>query len=98
LDIYRLIKPILPSMKPTLQFDYELFKFCGQNCAVCMVHKMKKKPCLNCSGNCAEKIDRVLKCGIRICAEVKDNNFCKDCTKYPCNKLAKMNSSYSAIG
>jgi len=85
----------IPSMKLVPLFDHELFTYCGQHCVICMVHKMKKKPCANCSGaNCTGSIDKVEKSGDRICAEVKGNDFCKDCEKYPCRKLEKMDLAY----
>lgn len=76
-------------------FNDKLFSFCGQHCILCMVHKLKTKPCEGCSGNgCGNTIQAAKKCGIRICAGVKNNDFCKDCAKYPCSKLVKLSKKY----
>lgn len=74
----------------------ELIAPCGMNCGVCMAYLREKRKCPGCHGDDADKSISCIRCIIRNCAVIKENEsgFCFSCTKYPCKRLKQLDKRY----
>lgn len=71
--------------------EENLIASCGMNCALCVAYLRDKDKCPGCK-NGPIKIS-CLNCKIRNCSERK-GEYCFDCTKFPCDRLKKLDKRY----
>jgi hypothetical protein len=69
---------------------------CGINCSVCIAYLREKNKCLGCLSqyNDNEPV-HCTRCQIRNCDEREsEKTYCFDCSRYPCQKLKKLDKRY----
>jgi hypothetical protein len=74
-----------------------LIAACGMNCGVCIGHLREKKPCGGCfKKDCANKPKQCRSCSIVNCELLAElpSGFCFDCSKYPCDRLKRLDKRY----
>ncbi len=69
---------------------------CGMNCGICRAFLREKKKCPGCNGSNEDKPVYCLKCRIKNCEIIKNNQsgFCFECEKYPCTRLKQLDKRY----
>ncbi len=69
---------------------------CGMNCAICMAHLRKNKPCPGCSGSDQNKPPHCVQCRIKHCDGLKERqaSFCIECAKFPCLRMKQLDKRY----
>ena len=76
----------------------ELIAPCGMNCGLCKAFYREKNTCPSCRKIDSKTATTRLKCSIRDCIILHDNNwtYCTDtCESYPCKKLRSLDKRYS---
>jgi Protein of unknown function (DUF3795) len=82
--------------KLTAPINQSLIAPCGMNCGLCIGHLREKRPCPGCNGEDANKPKHCFVCRIKYCDEKRSNaqQFCFDCTKFPCTRLRQLDERY----
>jgi hypothetical protein len=84
------------SMNTKSYINSSLIAPCGMNCGICMAYLREKKKCPGCYGSNEDKSVSVMKCIIKNCEIIKNNQsgFCFECEKYPCARLKQLDKRY----
>jgi hypothetical protein len=84
--------------KPPEPFDATLMAPCGMNCGICIGHLREKKRCPGCNGSDAGKPQHCVVCRIKYCdeTEVRAQQFCFECARFPCVRLRQLDKRYRA--
>ena len=75
----------------------EMIAPCGMDCALCIGHTRKRKPCSGCLGDDEDKPYHCVVCSIRNCEDLRtDENgaFCYSCSNFPCRRLKALDKRY----
>jgi hypothetical protein len=70
---------------------------CGMNCNLCIAHIREKRKCPGCRTNNKDKSISCVRCIIKNCEILKDNNwkYCsKKCENFPCQRLKNLDKRY----
>ncbi len=69
---------------------------CGANCAICMSYLKKENGCPGCRGGNESKPKTCIRCRIKNCEELVNNNFiyCYECSKFPCTRIKQLDNRY----
>ena len=69
---------------------------CGMNCGLCLGYLRRKKRCLGCNSNDANKPKSCVSCRIKNCGETKahEQKYCFECAKFPCARLRQLDKRY----
>lgn len=70
---------------------------CGMNCAVCLGYLRDKNKCPGCREDEKGKSNFCVKCIIKNCKIIKENNwkYCSnECREYPCARLRSLDKRY----
>lgn len=70
---------------------------CGMNCSLCMAYLREKNKCPGCRELTKDNAVSCLRCVIRKCEILKNNNlkYCSTkCKKFPCTRLKNLDKRY----
>lgn len=70
---------------------------CGMNCNLCIAYLREQRKCPGCRENNENKSNSCVRCIIKNCKILKDNNwkYCSvKCEKFPCQRLKNLDKRY----